>query len=173
VVSLQLVRHAQPAYDRAVAAHLWPLAAEGLAEAARLSLPPGAYLAASDEPKAWQTLAPHGPVVREPGFGEVRRVGEPWDGPYRDLRRAYVDGADHPGWEARAEVAARFDGAVEDHLVRARGRPLVVGSHGLAMTVWLTARVGLADPGDFWAGLRFPDVVAVDLAAGTIARAPL
>ena len=51
---------------------------------------------ASDEPKAWQTLEPAGPVIRDARFGEVRREGEPWDGPYRELRRSYVDGADHP-----------------------------------------------------------------------------
>jgi hypothetical protein len=58
--------------------------------------------------------------------------------------------------------------AVEDYLLRAAGRSLVVASHGMAMTLWLTARVGLTSPGEFWASLRFPDAVAVDLAAGTM-----
>jgi broad specificity phosphatase PhoE len=170
---LLLVRHAMPAYGRNVPPDLWPLSAEGRAEAARLDLPAAAHLVASDEPKAWQTLTPSGPVTRDRRFGEIHRVGEPWDGPYRELRRAYVDGADHPGWEARADVAARFDRAVEDQLVRAADRVLVVCSHGMAMTVWLTARIGLTEPGAFWAGLRFPDVLAVDLSRGTVARAPL
>jgi broad specificity phosphatase PhoE len=152
-----------PAADASVPPHAWPLSDDGRAAAAALRLPPQAYLVASDEPKAWQTLEPAGSVTRDVRFGEVRREGEPWDGPYRELRRSYVDGADHPKWERRADVARRFDAAVADHLVLAQGRPLVIGSHGMAITVWLTARVGLAAPGDFWTALRFPEVIAVDL----------
>jgi broad specificity phosphatase PhoE len=159
-----------PAYERDVPAHTWPLSPDGLAAARRLTrlLPLDAWLVASDEPKAWQTLEPAGEVARDGRFGEVRREGEPWDGPFRELRQAYVDGADHTGWEPRAGVVARFDAAVEDYLLRAAGRSLVVASHGMAMTLWLTARVGLTSPGEFWASLRFPDAVAVDLAAGTM-----
>jgi hypothetical protein len=40
----------------------------------------------------------------------------------------------------------------------------------MAMTVWLTARIELPDPGAFWADLQFPDAHSVDLAAGTITR---
>lgn len=40
----------------------------------------------------------------------------------------------------------------------------------MAMTVWLTARIGLPDPGAFWADLRFPDAHSVDLGAATITR---
>ena len=152
-----------PAADPAVPPPEWPLSGPGRVAAAALRLPPGAYLVASDETRAWQTLEPAGSVVRDGRFGEVRREGEPWHGPYRELRRSYVDGADHPRWERRADVARRFDEAMNDHLVRAEGRPLVIGSHGMAITVWLTARVGLTAPGDFWAALRFPDVIGVDL----------
>jgi broad specificity phosphatase PhoE len=154
-----------PATDPTVAPHEWPLCEEGRGAAAALRLPTDGYLVASDEPKAWQTLEAGRsvPVIRDARFGEVRRQGEPWHGPYRELRRSYLDGADHPRWERRADVARRFDAAVADHLVRADGRPLVIGSHGMAITVWLTARVGLTAPGDFWTALRFPDVVGVDL----------
>lgn len=159
-----------PAYERGVPAHKWPLSRDGLAAARRLTrqMPSDAWLVASDEPKAWQTLEPAGEVTQDARLGEVRREGEPWDGPFRELRQAYVDGVDHTGWEPRAGVVARFDAAVEDHLVRAAGRSLVVASHGMAMTLWLTARVGLTSPGKFWSSLRFPDAVAVDLAAGTV-----
>jgi broad specificity phosphatase PhoE len=162
-MDLWLVRHAMPAYEPSVPPHAWPLCEEGRAAAAALRLPADAHLVASDEPKAWQTLEPAGPVLRDARFGEVRREGEPWEGPYRELRRAYVDGADHPGWEPRADVARRFDDAVNDHLVRAQGRPVVIGSHGMSITVWLTARVGQTAPGAFWAALRFPEVIGVDL----------
>jgi hypothetical protein len=40
----------------------------------------------------------------------------------------------------------------------------------MAMTVWLTERIGLADPGEFWAGLRFPNAYAVDLQRRTSIR---
>jgi hypothetical protein len=40
----------------------------------------------------------------------------------------------------------------------------------MVMTIWLTARVGLADPGSCWAGLRLPDVLRVDLVGGTVTR---
>ena len=133
---------------RAVPPQEWPLAGDGRVAARRLTayLPSGAYLAASDEPKAWQTLEGAGEVIRDPRFGEVRREGEPWDG-FRELRRAYVDGAEHPGWEPRAEVAARLEAAVEDYVARVAGRPLVVASHGMVVTVWLTARIGLGGAG--------------------------
>ena len=63
-----------------------------------------------------------------------------------------------------------FDAGINDHWVRAAGRPLVVASHGMAMTLWLTARIGLDAPGAFWSSLRLPDVLAVDLVARTVAR---
>jgi len=163
-----------PAYEESVPAHLWPLAGDGRVAARRLTahLPSGAYLAASDEPKAWQTLAEVGAVIRVPRFGEVRREGEPWEDGFLEPRMAYVDGADHAGWEPRVEVATRFDSAVQDHLVRAAGRALVVASHGMAMTVWLTARIALPTPGPFWASLGLPDALTVDLRDGTVTRLP-
>ncbi len=155
-----------PAFEPDVPAHRWPLSPAGRAAARALVLPVGAYLAASSEPKAYQTLAHAGPVALDQRFGEVTRVDEPWDGRYRELRRAYVDGTDHVGWEPRAAVAARFDAAITDHLTRARGSVLVVATHGMAMTVWLTARIDLRSPGEFWAGLQFPDAIEVDLSSG-------
>ncbi|MEV0312357.1 histidine phosphatase family protein [Nonomuraea fuscirosea] len=169
---LLLVRHAMPAYGPAVPPHAWTLSAEGWQAARRLvgRLPGDARLVSSDEVKAWQTLGGDDAVTRDRRFGEVARV-EPWEGGYRELRRAYVDGADHPGWEARAEVAGRFDAGITEQLALAGGRPLVVATHGMAMTVWVTARLGLDRPGAFWADLRFPDAHLVDLASGTVERA--
>lgn len=166
-----------PAFGPDAPAHTWELSEEGLSAARSLcdtlrQEAPEALLAASAEPKAWQTLGPAdaaGAVRRDPRFNEVERV-EPWGGEFRRLRREYVDGADHPDWEPRTDVAGRFDAAMAEHLDAARGRPLIVATHGMAMTVWLTARIGLPDPGAFWAGLRFPDAHRVDLAAGTAVR---
>lgn len=162
-----------PAFGPDVPPHEWQLSEDGRTAAAALArlLPAGARLVASYEPKAWQTLEPAGSVHdRDARFNEVSRVGEPWGGEFRELRHAYVTGIDHDGWEPRAVVARRFDAGITEQLAAAGAVPLVVASHGMAMTVWLTARVGLADPGEFWAGLRFPDAHRVDLRAGTIHR---
>ncbi|MEV0615393.1 histidine phosphatase family protein [Nonomuraea sp. NPDC050404] len=169
---LFLVRHAMPAYGPAVPPHEWTLSAEGWQAARRLvaRLPEDACLVSSDELKAWQTLGGDGSVARDRRFNEVTRV-EPWEGDYRELRRTYVDGADHADWEPRAEVAKRFDAGITEHLVRTGGRPLVVATHGMAMTVWVKALLGLRSPGDFWADLRFPDALLVDLDSGTVERA--
>lgn len=45
----------------------------------------------------------------DPGFNEINRVGEPWEGNYRELRRLYVEGAAHSGWERKTEAIERFE----------------------------------------------------------------
>jgi broad specificity phosphatase PhoE len=172
-VTLYLVRHAMPQVDPATDPATWPLGRDGRAAARRLGrrLPSGAFLVASDEPKAWQTLDPgrERGVLRDARLREVRRTEEFTDD-FRRVRRSYVSGADIAGWEPRLEVARRFADAVRAATDRGDGRDVVVASHGMAMTVWLTATLPLADPGSFWADLRFPDVLAVDLRAGTVTR---
>jgi broad specificity phosphatase PhoE len=149
-----------PAASAEVAAREWPLTAEGEAAAARLRLPAGAVLAASDERKAAHTveLACPGAKVRiDADFGEVRRPGE-WVDDHRERARAYVEGERHPGWEPHEQVVARFEAAVGR--CAAPGRVLVVGTHGMAATLWVASR-RLIDPGAFWAALGFPDVIEV------------
>jgi broad specificity phosphatase PhoE len=145
---IYLVRHAQPAVRRKVAPDRWELTAEGRSAAARLAgrLPWDPYLVASDEPKAIQTLHcayPGRAVDTDPRFGEVRRV-EPVDDGYAERRRQYVSGTPLPRWELASAVVARFAAAVTDHLARADGRPLVIGTHGMALTVWLAAALPTA-----------------------------
>ena len=143
----------------------WVLSAEGMAAAAELRtrLPDGAYLVASDEPKAWQTVDPTGSaVVKDARFGEVRR-DEPFGDGFRERRLAYLTGTDHDGWEARDDVAARFGAGVADHLAAAVDRPLVVATHGMAVTLWLTSVGVVTDPEPFWLGLGLPDLVEVRL----------
>ena len=168
---LILVRHAMPASGPRTPPHEWLLGDDGHAAARVLAdaLPVDSHLVASAEPKAWQTLEPSGRVVRDPRFNEIWRT-EPWEGNYRQLRRAYVEGVDHCDWEPRVQVAERFGSAIDEHCAIAADRPLVVATHGMAMTVWLTTRIGLPDPGAFWVDLRFPDAHHVDVTAGTITR---
>lgn len=153
-----------PAYGPDRPAEEWPLSPEGRAAAIALRrrLPSGALFVASAEPKAYQTLEPSGEVSIDERFGEVRR-DEPFDGDFRARRRAYVDGVAHPGWESHADVTARFGAGIAEWRIKAGDRPLVVASHGMALTGWLTEAIGLADPGEFWADLQLPDAFAVDL----------
>jgi 2,3-bisphosphoglycerate-dependent phosphoglycerate mutase len=169
-VTLILVRHALPAVDPSTPPSQWPLSSDGRAAAALLPLPPSADLVASTEPKAVETLSSFGHVVQDSRFGEIHREGEPFDGNFRELRLAYMEGAAHPLWEPHADAVARFDAAISSHSVP--GRTLVVGTHGMVLTVWLTARIGLLSPGSFWSDLRFPDALHVDLSARTVTRLP-
>jgi broad specificity phosphatase PhoE len=172
-VTLYLVRHAMPQIDPAADPATWPLGAGGRAAARQLSrrLPAGAFLVASDEPKAWQTLDPGGErgVPQDARLREVRRTEE-FNDDFRRVRRSYVSGAVIAGWEPQIEVACRFAAAIEAATDHAGGRDVVVASHGMAMTVWLTQAISLPEPGEFWAGLRYPDLLAVDLRAGSVTR---
>lgn len=168
---LILVRHAMPGHGPTKPAREWLLSSEGrvAAEALCARLPSGARLVASSEPKAIATLEPAGHVETDRRFDEITRV-EPYGGDFRSQRRQYVNGTDHSQWENRNDVVRRFANGVAEHVAVANGGPLVIASHGMAMTLWLTATIQLADPGAFWADLRFPDAHVVDLAAGTCSR---
>lgn len=172
---LVLLRHAMPLTSPDVLPEQWELGDEGRSGARELApaLPADAYYAASDEPKAYQTAEEiaalrGGTVVRDARLGEVRRPFV-WGEDYRRIRREYVEGADHNGWESRAAVVARFTAAVQDHAAAAAA-PLVLASHGMALTVWLVSVLSLPAPGAFWADLRFPDAIAIDLSARTATR---
>jgi broad specificity phosphatase PhoE len=169
---LILVRHALPAFGPKAPAEEWVLdedrgrrGAESLVHV----LPPDARLVSSLEPKARQTLEPTGPVATDARFNEVWR-DEPFEGDFRSRRRAYVGGVEHPGWEPRGDVVSRFDAGLRDWQATAGDRPLVIASHGMAMTLWLTATVGLDDPIAFWGDLRLPDAFQIDLAGRTVQR---
>jgi hypothetical protein len=64
----------------------------------------------------------------------------------------------------------RFEEGIVEQLASAGDRPLLVATHGMAMTVWLTARPRLADPGSYWEDLRFPDAHRVDTDDETLRR---
>jgi broad specificity phosphatase PhoE len=139
------------------------------AETLRHVIPPDAVLVSSMEPKARQTLEPTGQVFTDMRFNEVSR-NEPFHGDFRARRRAYITGTDHPGWEPSQQVAARFDAGIKFWHPRADTRPLVIATHGMAMTLWLTAVMNIAHPADFWADLRLPDIIEVNLATMRFGR---
>lgn len=176
-VHLVLVRHAMPVVDPAVPAERWQLGPGGRAAARNLRpmvIGP-AYYVASAEPKAVQTLqeiAGHTDVTTDAGLVEVRRP-HIWsdNSTYRSTARSYVEGILPDGWEPHDQVVRRFDHAVVLHAAtaNARGRTLIVGTHGLAPTIWLASRYHLEpDPSRFWAALRFPDIIEVDLMHGVV-----
>jgi len=169
---LLIVRHAAPAIVAAAPPDQWELGESGRAVAAAMcaTLPRGAVLVSSGEPKARQTIEAAGPVSTDARFNEVRRAGEPFDDGFFARRKAYVSGVDHDGWEPRTEVAARFAEGVDHWLARAAGRPLVIASHGMALTLWLTSAIGLPAPSEFWADLRLPDRLRVDLDGRAVSR---
>ena len=140
---LYLVRHAMPRVEPEVPSHRWRLDDAGKAAAAELArvLPDGPCLwCASTEPKAVETAeamaAGHGrPLVSvDAGFGEVARPNV-FVRNHRHLASQYVAGTRHTGWEEHEAVIARFDTAVQTSLRKARGRNVVVATHGMAMTL--------------------------------------
>lgn len=160
-----------PVLDPEVRPEEWELDAAGQrgAESLKHVIPSDAVLVSSQEPKARQTLEPTGHVFTEIRFNEVAR-DEPYHGDFRARRRAYLTGTDHPGWEPREQVVERFGAGIKHWRTRAVIRPLVVATHGMAMTLWLANAIDLADPTSFWTDLRLPDVFKVDLTARTLDR---
>ena len=175
---LVLIRHARPDVQPGVPAHEWHLGDDGRVAARNLSemVPARAHLVASDEPKAVETLAEASgrrDVVIDAGFGEVRRPNAPSGQIHRTLAAAYLRGAAHAAWEPQSSVVRRCHAAVLRHAAVAskRGEAVVIGTHGMAMSVWLCARVRSGDdPVAFWATLDFPDAIVVDLERGKYQR---
>ena len=161
-----------PAARADVPADQWELDDNGRAASRAMAdaVAGSCYYVSSEEPKALQTLEEmsHGqPVKREPAFGEVRRPWG-WSDDYRGQAYAYVAGTCHDGWEPHEQVITRFNVAVSRHAIHAfpLGRLMVIGTHGLALTVWLAAQFSLEPtPADFWANLAFPDLIEVNAAA--------
>ncbi|MEJ7741494.1 MAG: histidine phosphatase family protein [Nocardioidaceae bacterium] len=174
---LILVRHAMPTASPEVPPRAWPLSPAGITASERLrgSLPSGAYLVSSTEPKAWHTLGGQAAeVIRDARFDEISRGEEPWDSTFRVNRRRYVEGTSQPGWERHTVVAARFQAGATYHQVAAAGRPLVIATHGMALTTWLVV-CGVIEPrlaGAFWDELQFPDCFVLDLDARSVHRYP-
>jgi broad specificity phosphatase PhoE len=167
VTQLVLVRHAMPEIQRHIPAERWELGEDGRAAARTLAraLPRMPFTLTSDEPKAQQTaeelLAVCGGTVAIDA--RVAETGRPrvWDVSFRELARQYVTGRRHHGWEAHDAVASRFDAAVRAGLDASQAAPLIVVSHGQALTLWLRSVGAIADAPSFWSELAFPDAWTV------------
>ena len=179
-VPISYVRHAMAVLDESVHPTDWRLDGDGraaaVALAATLEIGEGiGALVSSTEPKAMDTAAAISrcwsvEVRPDPRLREATR---PWIGPgYRAMAHRYLRGESYDGWEPHAEVAARMAGAVDDAVADAHGRGVVVVTHGLALSLHLSHRLGDGfDPDAFWSCLAFPDAWA--LSASDLLHRPL
>ena len=178
-----VIRHALPDLDPQVPPDQWHLDDAGRAAARRLAtiLPARPYLVASEEPKAIETLDEAATdiaattiteVFTDPDFGEVRRPHQ-WLEPdaHRHQVTAWLTGTPLPDWEPLTEVAMRFENAIERHAeVAAHHATLVVGTHGMAMSAWLSAWSLIPDAAAFHTTLHFPDAYSINMISGTVHR---
>ena len=167
---ISYVRHAMAVLDETVHPSEWRLDDEGRAAAAALAdtLEVGdgiGTLVSSTEPKAMETaaaIARRWSVEVQPD-ARLREAVRPWIGPgYRAMAHRYLRGESYDGWEPHVDVARRTAAAVDDALAGAGGRAVVVVTHGLALSLHLSDRLGAGfDPDAFWSCLAFPDAWAL------------
>jgi len=165
------VRHAMPAVEDGVNPADWHLddatRQHVRAWADRLEVGEGiGALVTSTEPKAIETAEAiaerwGSTIVTD---DRVREAIRPWIGTgYRAMAHRYLRGEALEGWEAHEDVAARMAAAVTDATQAAAGAPVVIVSHGLALSIHLGDRLGTEfDPETFWSRLAFPDAWALD-----------
>jgi broad specificity phosphatase PhoE len=164
-----LVRHAMPETDPTVAPERWPLGEASRDAARRLArlLPAEPLVLVSDETRATQTanelVAVRGGFVRvDARIGEAHRPDR-WHDDYRARGFRYVAGQTYVGWEPHETVVRRFDAGVRAALGVRADAPLVIVSHGLALTLWLQSVGAVSDVGAFWQDLTFPDAFRVSV----------
>jgi broad specificity phosphatase PhoE len=152
-----------------VPAERWQLGDDGRAAARALAgaLPRAPFMLTSDEPKARQTAQElvaicGGTLAIDARVAETRRP-HAWDPSFSERARQYVSGHRHRGWERHDAVVARFDAAVRAGLGAGQRAPLVVVSHGQALTLWLRGVGAIDDAPGFWAQLAFPDAWPVSV----------
>lgn len=172
-----LIRHAMPEVERGVASKLWGLGDAGredcvlLAHALPRDVAPRIWT--SDERKARETadvlaLRLGLDVHVDARLAEVDRPTI-WDREYRDVAAAYLAGTVEPGWESPEAVRARFREAVDEAVVDAAGKEVIIVDHGLAMALWASTVVSM-DIVEWWRVLTFPDAWRIDLERGTAER---
>jgi broad specificity phosphatase PhoE len=126
------------------------------------TLPRRATFVASAERRCWESLPGRTPR-HDPRLNDVNRPGERWSSDFRRQRRRWVEGVPVEGWERHGHAAQRFADAV-DAATAEGARDVVIVSHGMVLTNWLTA-IGALDrdeAGAFWELLTFPDCWTFD-----------
>jgi broad specificity phosphatase PhoE len=186
MAQIVLVRHAMPVMEPEVPPDRWRLGDEGRAAARELAhaLPRAPFAVTSDEPKARESAEElvavcGGTLTVDARVAETRRP-RGWDANFAESARQLVAGRRHDGWESQHAVVARFDSAVREAVEARAGAPLVVVTHGQALTLWLQSIGAVDDAPRFWSELAFPDAWIVTLerarsalVAATLARTRL
>jgi broad specificity phosphatase PhoE len=168
--ALILVRHAAPRIVEAEHSTTWVLSDEGRLDAERLGerltrFQPAA-LVASTEPKARETASIIGRALRlevenDESFVEHRRPGLGFVS--KDVFEASIRKVfDYP-WEVFFDgesadaVFTRFERA----LTRYTKRPLIIATHGTALSIYVSRRAGL-EVFRLWSNLKLPEALILD-----------
>jgi len=181
---LMLVRHAEPQIEIDQPASEWTLTPRGVASTQRLAgvLKESAptFVVASPERKALETARILAgeldiPIERDERLSEQGAEAGQFLTDYAEFRALVRHHFDHPDevvmrQESSRAAGARFAAAVRER-VEVDGLPVIV-SHGRIMASWLASVCG-ADAWQIWSELRLPDLLEVDLDAGTYRPVPL
>ncbi|MBP2019644.1 broad specificity phosphatase PhoE [Symbiobacterium terraclitae] len=171
---LYLVRHARPHMDPTRHHSEWSLDPAGEPELKQLASLPhwsAAYrIVSSEEPKAFQTAAYIAGFNHLPPPETVADLGELHKASFvpnhDEVMAALFRFPDRPaaeGWETAGAALARFVRAITALPEDARGRDLIVVSHGTVLSLYLShlQGQGRVNPAD-WARIRMPDYCVVD-----------
>lgn len=171
---LFLVRHAKPIIDPTRHHFEWGLDPAGeplLEQLAGLPHWASAYrVVSSTEPKALKTaeaiVRRHHLPAPEPmaALCELRKGS--FVSNHAEVVARLFQFPDEPaaeGWETGSAALARFSEAVTQLIESARGRDLIVVSHGVVLSLYLSRLQGRSrvDPAE-WAAIRMPDYCIVD-----------
>ncbi|HEX5414384.1 MAG TPA: histidine phosphatase family protein [Chloroflexota bacterium] len=172
---LVLIRHAEVAADPHAPSDTWTLSPDGAATAAVLGRHPALanvdLIATSPEPKALATakvIAKERDIVVADGLRELDRRAAGWVGTtdeYADLIETIMNRPTESirGCESAAQAGERVTRAIEDLLAANPHRSLAVVSHGIVLTLYLSALLGLPTPDPaLWRGIGMPDLAVVD-----------
>ncbi|MHB9144289.1 MAG: histidine phosphatase family protein [Symbiobacteriia bacterium] len=178
MTTLYLVRHAAPVQDFTQPPDRWLLSPEGEAQAEALSREPfwqsvrAVYT--SPEPKALATVAPAArryglPLRAVDCLREVARPGGQRFDDYPNVVAQYLatPKGNLNGWEPNARVRGRIGACVwrlldPEQNPDAAG-PIVVASHGLALTLLLATIQNQAPSFALWQSMRQPDWAKVEV----------
>ena len=169
-MTLYLVRHGRPAFDRARPAADWELDPAGfddvwvLRESGRL--PDSALWFSSPEPKAVQTaqLLTEGELAVVGGLREHVRDTTDWIQDFPAVvERAFdvPDAAAYDGWEPLSSCRDRVTATVRALVSEHPGTDLVLVGHGTAWTVLVAELTGRPPDLDRWRTMAMPDLIVV------------
>jgi broad specificity phosphatase PhoE len=175
LMSVLLVRHAQPGIAGGGLGGRSPLSEKGRSDARELGrtlagLSAPALVWSSPEPRAYETAALAFPSAVPVARDELSEIEKPWyqsaEG-HADAFARYLRGEDLDGWETRDEVLGRITRLRSD--LQPTERHVLV-THGMLLAVWLDDEGLLVDPLSFWLDLRLPDAWEFDADGKVLSR---